>query len=222
MQSDYGRRQTIVRKKIRAWEKGRQIRIGEKGRQIRIGGKGRQKTIGIAGVSRGTGTTFCMMMMAYYARQIMKGKTAVVEKNTTRHLASLCREEEVFSIRGIDILRDQKAVPLEHLEYSYLFFDYGTRISHRQGVFPQFSDCNIRLVTASLNLWKQEELFDFVKAWEELQGNEEWIYLIPFAAANAVRKVQDQLCRRIYAVAPEQEWWRMGKENLTLWNEILQ
>lgn len=190
---------------------GKRIGIGARTKEV-------QKTIGIVGVSRGTGTTFSMMMMAYYAKQVMKAKTAVVERNSTGHLLSLCKEEQVVSIRGIDILRELDTIPRQ---YSYLFFDYGTRIGQTQKTFPRFLDCSIKLVTASITLWKQEELFRFVEAWSSVQGNEEWIYLIPFASFRAVREMEKQLGRTMYAITPEQEWWRMGVENLTLWDKIL-
>lgn len=205
MHSGCGRRQDYIWKKNKKWTKA----------------KGTQKSIGIVGVSRGTGTTFCMMMMAYYARQVMKAKTAVVERNTTGHLLSFfSQEEQTVSIKGIDILRelDTEVMPLK---YSYLFFDYGTCVRQTQRTFPRFFDCSIKLVTASISFWKQEELFHFVEAWSNVQGNEEWIYLIPFASAASVRKMEKQLCRKMYAIAPEQEWWRMGAENLALWDKIL-
>lgn len=178
-----------------------------------------QKTIGIAGVSRGTGTTFCMMMMAYYIRQVIKAKTAVIERNATRPLLSICEGEE-GSMKGIDILGEQNT-NIMSLEYSYLFFDYGTRIEQTQSSFPKFSDCAIKFITANINLWRQEELFHFVETWSEIQGNEDWIYLIPFASASAVRKIEKQLSRKMYVVAPEQEWWHMGVQNLALWDKIL-
>lgn len=183
-----------------------------------------QKTIGVVGVSRGTGTTFCTMMMAYYIKQVIKAKTAVVERNVSGSLLSLpsfYEEETIASIKGIDILGQQKEEK-EISAYSYLLFDYGTRVKQMQEtIFPNFFDCKIKLVTASLCFWRQEELFHFVETWSKIQGNEEWIYLIPFASSSAVKKMEKQLCRKMYTVVLEQEWYRMGTANLALWNKIL-
>lgn len=159
------------------------------------------------------------MMMAYYTKQVIKAKTAVIERNLTGHLDSLC-EEEVYSIKGIDILKEKNINSLS-LDYSYLFFDYGTRIGQIQGKNHGFFDCSIKIITASLSFWKQKELFHFVEEWSKVQGNEEWIYLIPFASSSAIKKMQRQLGRKLYAVMPEQEWWRMGAENLILYDKIL-
>lgn len=161
-----------------------------------------------------------MMMMAYFTKQVLKEKTAVIESGPVGSLSSLCRGEERFSVKGIDIFREPKGLPLG---YSYLFFDYGTRLKRGQGKegIPEFSDCAIKIVTASLCPWKQEELFHFADTWSDTQGNEEWIYLAPFASLTALKKAKRRLNRRLYAVAPEQEWYRMGAGNLALWEEIL-
>lgn len=183
-----------------------------------------QKTIGVVGVSRGTGTTYCTMMMAYYIKQVMKEKTAVIERNVSGSLlsfSSFCEEEESISIKGIDILGQQKEEK-EISAYSYLLFDYGTFIEQRkETIVPKFFDCDIKFVTASLCFWRQEELFHFVETYSEIQGDEEWIYLIPFASSYAVKKMEKQIGRKMYAVAPEQEWHRMGAANLALWDKVL-
>lgn len=186
------------------------------GKERTLWKKQEQKIIGFAGVERGTGTTYCMMMMAYFTKQVLKRKTAIIH---TGQLSSLCRGKEVFSVKGIDIFKEPKTFPMQ---YSYLFFDYGTRLEYRQEGFPEFSDCSIKLITASLCPWKQEALFHFVEHWSNIQESKEWIYLIPFASQTVVKTARKQMDRKIYVVNPEQEWHHMGAENLILWKEILQ
>lgn len=189
----------------------------------RISGRNKDraiKTVGIAGVSRGTGTTFCTMMMAYFERKVKKEAVAVFERNYSGHLLKLCGEER-GCVRGIDIFGRGHGLP-EGGRYSYLFFDYGTQIQKRGGEAPEFSECSIKLVTAGACLWKQQELLDFVEQSLPLPGNEEWIYLLPFASEAVRKEMERKVHRKLYRVAAEKEWYHMGTENLALWEEILQ
>lgn len=176
-------------------------------------------TVGIAGVSRGTGTTFTTMMMAYFQRQVRKEAVAVFEKNYSGHLEKFCEGEDRGGIRGIDIFaRGQSTAGRKR--YSYLFFDYGIQIQKKTGEVPEFSQCSIQFVTAGAALWKQQELLEFVEKNRQVPGNEEWIYLLPFASASAEKDMEHKLHRRVYRVAPEKEWYHMGTENLVLWERL--
>lgn len=193
------------------------------GRSIRPWEKRKQRTVGVAGVSRGTGATFCILMMAYFARQVLKEKTAVLEKNFSGHLRGICEDGEPSCMKGIDVFGKEMQYEMESMQagYSRLFLDFGTCMKERRSGFSEFSGCTTKIVTASLCSWKRQELFRFVKDCSEMPGNEEWIYLIPFASQRAVKQAEKQLHRRMYAVAAEKEWYCMGAENLALWEKIL-
>lgn len=179
--------------------------------------------VGTIGVSRGTGTTFSVLMMAYFTKHVLREKTAVVEKNLSGHLQGISEAEEIFCMKGIDIFGKgiYHGMEWKQTGYSRLFFDFGTCINEKGLGFTEFSNCTTKIVTASLCPWKRQELFQFVDKYSEIPGNEEWIYLIPFASQKAVKQAEKQLRRRMYAVEAEKEWYCMCIENLVTWKEIL-
>jgi hypothetical protein len=179
----------------------------------------KQYRIGVVGVSHGTGTTFSVMMMACFIQKVKKQRTAVMEQNASGQLFHLGNGAEMFRIRGIDIYgRDAQKEELEK-QYPYLFLDYGIKAS--QDVQQhKFSECSRKLVVASLCPWKQEEIFRFVEAWSEVEGNEEFIYLLPMAVPSEVKKAEKKFGRRMYALAAQTCWYRICPENLTVLEEI--
>ena len=179
-------------------------------------------TIGIGGVSRGTGTTFCTMMLAYFAVQVKKEAVAVRERNCSGHLMELCQEEKRMTLKGIDIFGREKCIEAWEAGYQKVILDCGMLMRTNQQVFSEFCSSRKKLVTASLCTWKKRELEEFVEYCQDIPGNEEWIYLVPFAEKNAVKRMERKLHRKMYAVQAEKEWYRMGALNLSLWEEILE
>lgn len=172
------------------------------------------KTIGTAGVSRGIGTTFCTLMMAYFTKHVLKKRTAIMEKNVSGHLYRIA-ENELFSMKGIDILTKGEQWEQERIKYSYLFLDYGMQYDR-----TEFLNCSIKIIIASPCIWKREELFRFIDSYSCIKGNEEWIYLLPFVSSKTAKKMGKQFHRRMYAVAAEKDWYYLGAENLALWERI--
>lgn len=173
-------------------------------------------TVGVAGVSRGTGTTFSTMMMAYFQKQVRKETVAVAERNYSGHLRDYAKGG---TVKGIDVMTREDDVK-EKGRYTYLFFDYGTQIQPRAGEMPEFSKCMLQFVTAGAADWKQRELFDFVERNKKIPGNEAWVYLMPFASLAVRKDMERKLQRTVYRVAAEKEWYHMGAENLALWEAV--
>lgn len=149
-------------------------------------------------------------MMAYFTKQVLKKRTAVMEKNVSGHLYRLAGNE-MFSMKGIDILTKEEEW---EKKYSYLFLDCGMQD------MPEFLNCSVKLVTASSCIWKREEIFRFIESHLDIEGNEEWIYLLPFVSSKTAKKMGKQLHRRMYAVEAEKEWYYLSAENLALWEKI--
>jgi len=166
------------------------------------------KRIGIAGVSRGTGTTFCAMLLASYVSKVRKEHICVVERNMSGSLMSMCGGKA--KLRGITVC---DCAQKEHI---CTIIDFGA-LARDGERFRSFCACDLRLITASLCPWKQEDFYRFAKQWEEEQ---EVIYLIPFADEAQVKRAGRELHRQVFSVSPESCWYRQGQRNLKLWETL--
>ncbi len=180
-----------------------------------------KQRIGIAGACRGSGTTFCAMMTAYFLKKVKKRNTVVVERNLSGHLWSLGNEEPCFSVHGLDVYGKNTEDISAFDRYPCVILDYGTKITENAGLLPEFSKCTIKIITASLCEWKQEEFFQFIDTFSELPESGEFIYLAPLAQPCDIKTVKKWGNITIYPLAAEKSWNRIGPENLKLLEQLL-
>lgn len=165
------------------------------------------QTIGFIGTHHGTGVTHSSLMLSFYLGEYQNRRTALLECNQHRDLGLIqdayewSREEgNSFSYHNITCFREASANSISHVlnnDFERYVLDFGIDLNANR---EEFLRCGTKIVVASQSTWGIQRLNQFIERSQTIRGNENWLYLIPFASSKGIKELQSQWKRDFYSV----------------------
>jgi hypothetical protein len=184
-------------------------------------------TIGLLGTRRGTGLTYTGLMLAFYMGEELGKKTAFLECNSHRDFNLLqaaytwsVEETFSFSFHRITCFKEvtkNGLVELYNEDYDCIIFDFGIDLPLNR---DEFLRCDIKIIVGGQAEWDRTKLKDFINTINEIRGNDNWLYFIPFANLRTIHNLRKELKRKIYSVPLQAEPTVLTKVILCLFHKI--
>lgn len=186
-----------------------------------------KRTIGLIGINRGAGVTYTGMLLAHYFAFEKRAKTAYLECNNHQDFAKLQEafewseeDERFFSLDKISYYKQlsQNQIPdIMNNDYDCYIIDFGTDFTNSM---EEFIRCGNKIVLGGSAIWNQSKILRFIKSMKNINGGDNWIYIIPGAERRLVMGMAHKTHRRFYSIPFEPNPTLISKETHKLFYSL--
>ena len=169
-------------------------------------GTGRE-VIGLIGTHHGVGVTYTGLMLAFYMGEELGKKTALLECNEHQDMRLIQNsyewskeEENSFSFHQITCHKEVSPSRISELygeDFECIILDFGTDLAANR---EEFLRCSTKIIIGGRSEWDQKKLIEFARASETTRGSETWLYFIPQANENTIKKIKSEVNRKVCPV----------------------
>ncbi len=189
-------------------------------------GLGRE-VIGLIGTHHGAGVTHTGLMIAFYMGEELGKKTAFLECNNHHDMALLQKAYEwneedgdVFSFHQITCYKEVRRERISQIfgeDYQCIILDFGIDFIENK---EEFLRCSKKIILGNKSEWHLLKLLSFAEAAKAIDGSDSWLYFIPQATFNKIKRVQNIIGRKVFAVPSKEEPAIASRETNRFFNRI--
>lgn len=191
-------------------------------------GKGiRREVIGLIGIRHGVGVTHTGLMLAFHMGEELGKRTAYLECNNHQDMSLIqgayewtSEEDDSFSFHLITCYKEKSKLSIPEIineDFESIILDFGTDfITNRE----EFLRCDHKIILGGSSEWDYKKLMDFTEAVKTIRGSASWLYFIPQASDNRVKRIQNEVTGKVYAVPYKEEPTMPSRETRQFFNRV--